>query len=958
MKPRTMIRNLSLKTKVLLTTLAVVTGLIIGISLLLFLSCRSLFKESIYSQQTPYGEAFKPLYQMSVNILVLLLIGASCTLVVTWYVTNRLILPLNRLTDYVGAISRGEADWQELELHSGDEIEQLARAFNVLMSEIQGTKQLLKQEKEFLSGIIQNAAAPMFVIDQHHKIIFWNNALAKMTGKSSFQMTGTKQQWSAFYSKKRPVLADLVLDHKLQSIDMLYSGITSSPLIDGALRAEGWFDNIGGARRYIFFETAPVKNANNEIIAVIETLEDISERKLAQEAIANHNLFLQEILDAIPNPVFYKDTHGAYIGCNKAFQSFVGLSFDEITGKTIADVMPLRYAEEAKLHDTVAIREKAGYNYETELLRFDGLDRSVLITKAPFFKGNGEIGGIVGAFVDITEQHRLDDQIRKMSQAIEQSPTTILITNIDGDIEYVNPKFCQTTGYTAQEAIGKNPRVLKSGEMSDDEYVKLWKTISSGNEWRGELHNRRKNGTLFWEFASISPLFDKNGVISGYLAVKEDITERKAVEAELLESRRSLEENHLKLELLFAEVEHGKREWEETLDHLRDFIILTDADHRIRRCNKLLADATGRSHSDLMGLDWRELIEEADFNFVTFNGCNGELFHPPTGCTYDITVYPIGDGEHLSGYVVSMNDTTELRTATQELKNAYAELKDAQLQIFQQEKLASIGQLAAGVAHEINNPMGFISSNLTSLGKYIARITEFIDASDSVIELSCDTGLKGPLNEKRKKLKIDFIMNDSRQLLLESLDGAARVRSIVKDLKDFSRVDQLERAPANLNELLATTINIAWNEIKYVAVLDRKFGPIPEILCYPQQLNQVFLNILVNAAHSLGGTKGVITVRTWNNESDVFVAISDTGSGIQENILKRIFEPFFTTKEVGKGTGLGLSISYDIVRKHGGDILVESEIGKGSTFTVRIPLLVPHSSDICTVNNVPEESRL
>ena len=188
-------------------------------------------------------------------------------------------------------------------------------------------------------------------------------------------------------------------------------------------------------------------------------------------------------------------------------------------------------------------------------------------------------------------------------------------------------------------------------------------------------------------------------------------------------------------------------------------------------------------------------------------------------------------------------------------------------------------------------------------------------------------------------------MEDARQLIIESLDGAGRVRRIVQDLKSFSRVDNAEQALINLNEALETTINIAWNEIKYVASLNRDFGDIPEIRCYPQQLNQVFLNLLVNAAHAMEGEQGSITVRTWSDGADINVSVTDTGCGIPEEIRQRIFEPFFTTKEVGKGTGLGLSISYDIIRKHGGEISVESEPGQGTTFTVRLPVSGPSKKD-------------
>ncbi|NTV48048.1 MAG: hypothetical protein HGB32_12590 [Geobacteraceae bacterium] len=291
---------------------------------------------------------------------------------------------------------------------------------------------------------------------------------------------------------------------------------------------------------------------------------------------------------------------------------------------------------------------------------------------------------------------------------------------------------------------------------------------------------------------------------------------------------------------------------------------------------------------------------------------------------------------------MALNNTAEQLAVTlvsrDRLDAALNSLTDMQMQILQSEKMASIGQLAAGVAHEINNPMGFINSNLATLKKYNGRTAEFIDYLSEKILYKASAETTRQVGETRRLLKIDRILEDLPNLIKESIEGAERVKSIVQDLKSFSRVDQAECALVNLNEALDTTINIAWNEIKYVATLNREFGDLPQIKCYPQQLNQVFLNLLVNAAHAIGENQGIITVRTWSEQEDVLVSVADSGCGIPDDIKQRIFEPFFTTKEVGKGTGLGLSISYDIIRKHGGDITVESEVGRGTTFIVRLPI--------------------
>jgi two-component system NtrC family sensor kinase len=251
--------------------------------------------------------------------------------------------------------------------------------------------------------------------------------------------------------------------------------------------------------------------------------------------------------------------------------------------------------------------------------------------------------------------------------------------------------------------------------------------------------------------------------------------------------------------------------------------------------------------------------------------------------------------------------------------------------------MASVGQLAAGVAHEINNPMGFIISNLTSLGKYVEKMVAYLDSDEKLLG-GCDPAIQQTAHQERQKYKIDLICRDMPDLITESSEGAERVRQIVQDLKNFSHVDAGEFAEANINDGLESTLSIAWNELKYKAIVNKEFGSLPGVWCNMGQLNQVFLNILVNAAHAIVD-HGEIRIVTREEEGSVRIAISDTGGGIKPENLKRIFDPFFTTKEVGKGTGLGLAIAYDIItNKHNGTIEVQSEVGVGTTFSIILPI--------------------
>jgi len=289
----------------------------------------------------------------------------------------------------------------------------------------------------------------------------------------------------------------------------------------------------------------------------------------------------------------------------------------------------------------------------------------------------------------------------------------------------------------------------------------------------------------------------------------------------------------------------------------------------------------------------------------------------------------------------------KLNERNEELQATLQELQHTQGQLIQQEKLAGIGQLAAGVAHEINNPMGFIISNLETLRAYTDKIVTYIKGQQKLLtevaaaqakqDAETGTELVNRLKESGRLLKIDYIINDAAALIQETRDGADRVKNIVQDLKGFAR-EADEKKPASINAGLESTINIIWNEIKYKAVLVKELGEIPMTMCNIGQLNQVFMNILVNAAQAID-KQGEIRVKTWVEADNIFVLIADNGSGIPPEILNRIFEPFFTTKEVGKGTGLGLSVSYDIIRKHGGTIKATSEVGKGTTFTIAIPIV-------------------
>lgn len=280
-----------------------------------------------------------------------------------------------------------------------------------------------------------------------------------------------------------------------------------------------------------------------------------------------------------------------------------------------------------------------------------------------------------------------------------------------------------------------------------------------------------------------------------------------------------------------------------------------------------------------------------------------------------------------------------------EQQQLIGELRSAHEQLLQSEKMASIGQLAAGIAHEINNPVGFVNSNMSSLKNYVGTLLGVIDKYEQAA--APHPNLAAQLAALRSQADLEFLKEDVTDLVRESMDGLKRVKDIVQALKDFSHVGETEWQVADLHHGLDSTLTIVSNEIKYKARVDKAYGVLPPVTCLASQLNQVFMNLLVNAAHALRDQGGVITIRTGTEGSGpdgwVWIEVGDNGVGIEQANLKRIFEPFFTTKPVGSGTGLGLSLSYGIVNRHGGRIDVASVVGKGTRFTVHLPVRPPQS---------------
>ena len=428
-----------------------------------------------------------------------------------------------------------------------------------------------------------------------------------------------------------------------------------------------------------------------------------------------------------------------------------------------------------------------------------------------------------------------------------------------------------------------------------------------------------------------------------------------------------------------------------TLDAISDPIFSVDLDRRIVFANDAMASFYGEVPERMAGMSCCEVFGDGT-GVISCTGGKGGVECPVefvlgTGDVYSDRFYcSIGPGERnwwsrkvfpvqgregsprqvvmvMRNITGDMEARRRIDALNQELKKAVAKaeaknerlrqtlhtLKETQGFLLQSEKMASIGQLAAGVAHEINNPVGFITSNLNSLAEYMGDLKELLGLYDRAVRKAAgDDRVPGLLSDAREEIErfkeeidLDFLIADIDDLIRQSLDGTDRVKRIVADLKDFSHVDRPELEYADINRGLESTLNIVWNELKYKAEVKKDYGELPPLLCYPRQLNQVFMNLLVNAAQAIEdrGVISIVTRRVDSPREGIEVVVSDTGCGMPPDVQKRIFEPFFTTKPVGKGTGLGLNVSYKIVQAHRGEIRVESEVGKGTTFRIFLPFL-------------------
>ncbi|HTY37975.1 MAG TPA: PAS domain S-box protein [Bacteroidota bacterium] len=501
-------------------------------------------------------------------------------------------------------------------------------------------------------------------------------------------------------------------------------------------------------------------------------------------------------------------------------------------------------------------------------------------------------------------QDKLESEVRIWSRAVEQSPASIVITDVSGKIEYVNPKFTQASGYPLSELIGRNPRILKSGNLPELVYRQLWETITSGAEWKGELLNRKKNGELYWEFVTISPLRDSTGQITHFLGIKEDITKRKRVD----EALRISEEN---LRVIFNSV------YDAIFIHELNGTVIDVNEKGLKMFGVTKEQALTLSMKDDLSSKENALDDLPAYWKKAVLGEN-QFFEwkarrPADDFTFDVEIF-------------LRRLTLRGREAILAAVRDVTDRKRMQQQLFRAQRIDSISTVVGSIAHEFNNTLNNVLGFSNLIRKYIqdqAKVMKYSTAIEQSVMRSADLGNR---------------------------------------LLAFARESKKESAPVDVAHIVNELITVSGKTIGGAITVTHKIDPqLMRIVGDGQELSQALFNLLINAKEAIAARKdpsapGAIFIAADNSlvsetlapklmlpagSPCIVLRISDNGVGIPEDIIERIFDPFFTTKERGRGAGLGLSFVFSTVRSHRGAITVDSELGKGATFQVYIPALDP-----------------
>ncbi len=621
-------------------------------------------------------------------------------------------------------------------------------------------------------------------------------------------------------------------------------------------------------------------------------LSDITELHKASKAIADERILLRTLIDNIPDMIYVKDTSGRKLISNKADLALLGLNDEkEVIGKTDLELFNEEIATNTLRDDqTVMSTAKPIFNKPETFTGLDGLKRTISTTKIPLTSESGEIIGLVSVGRDITREKETGQKIVQLSKAIEQSRTSVLITDIEGNIEYMNQRVIDITGYSFEQIKGKNPRIFQSGYTSQEEYAKLWETIRSGGEYRGEIQNRKRNGEIYWESVVISPIRNEEGEIVNYLAIKEDITNRKKSDLEILKLSVGIEQSPAS-------------------------VVITDTRGTIEYVNKKFVDTAGYSPNELIGKVLRILkpghVDDETYIEIwncLFAGNEWRGEHQNRNKKREkywesVLISPIKNDEgKVTNYIVLSEDISERKKMEGDLIKAKEKAEES-------DRLKSA--FLANMSHEIRTPLNSI-----------------LGFSD----LLSDQNLDVP-----SRLEYTQLINSSGGNLL----------SIINDVLDISKIEAgqvtLSEKEFSANDLVSEIRKEYFHKATGKNLEFRLRLPVTEpeikLISDESRIKQVLINFVGNALKFT--ESGYIEIGLEKTDGKVQFHVKDTGIGISKEFHEKIFDRFRQVEGANtrkySGNGLGLAITKNLAVLLGGIIWMDSEPGKGSTFYFALP---------------------
>lgn len=668
---------------------------------------------------------------------------------------------------------------------------------------------------------------------------------------------------------------------------------------------------------------------------------EISERRRAQDALQEKASRLALATQAGQIGIWDWDMLKNEVHWDRTLRQIYGLSDDPTPVSYLSweRILHPDDRERCKREVQQALSQGGEYTTEHRILRPDGQVRHIRGRALIHYDATHRPTRMLGTNWDITAQTRNQERLMLFSRTVEQSSASVVITNVEGKIEYVNEKFTLSTGYTSTEMIGANLRAILPADTRTEEFEILWDTITHGKIWTAEFENRTKSGELYWEKATIMPITGDDGRITHFVASKEDITARRVAEEALRHEQWLI--------TCLMETAPALIFFKDTAGH---FIRVNQAQAAFFGL-KSPVEILGRTHHDFyQPAEATQATEDEQFILQTGRPVLDKLekVTASDGSVkwFSTSRMPMRD---VTGHVVG---TFGLSTDVTAQKKGEAERAQLQIQLTQAQKLESIGRLAAGIAHEINTPAQYVNDNITYVCKEMEDVGRILIAHTAVASwLQSHPPVPKEVSEILEPISdIDHetLRREVPAALTDALDGMARITKIVRAMKSFSHPGGEKMAPTDLNQTIESTLIVCRNEWKYVAEMETHYaGDLPLVPCLRGDFSQVILNLVINAAHAIksvlaatnSSQLGRITVTTLVNGGSAEVRIGDTGTGIPESARSHIFEPFFTTKEVGLGTGQGLAMARAvIVERHKGTLTFETEVGRGTTFIIRLPL--------------------